>query len=121
MKIGGFLYLYNMKPWESYIEKLKADEDTLILYRKMRKSLQDFNVHEWQLKKGYKIPGAIYTYRAEAIAEKFKLEEKLKNYGLLPSEDVSMFNNYFLNKFKEIDDEYPLQKGEEPDYMDDED
>ena len=121
MKIGGFLYLYNMKPWESYIEKLKADEDILILYRKMRKSLQDFNVHEWQLKKGYKIPGAIYTYRAEAIAEKFKLEEKLKNYGLLPSEDVSMFNDYFLNKFKEIDDEYPLQKGEEPDYMDDED
>ena len=117
----GVLYLYTMKPWESYIEKMNADDETLTLYKKLRKALKDFDVNEWQLEKGHRIPGEIYTYRAEAIAEKYKLEEKLKNYGLLPSEDVSMFNNYFLNKFKEIDDEFPLQKGDKPDYMDDED
>lgn len=117
----GVLYLYTMKPWESYIEKLNADKDVLDLYEKFRKSLQDFNIHEWQLKKGYRIPGTIYTIRGEVINGRYKLEEKLKNYGILPSEEIPMFNNHILNKFREIDDKYPLQKGDEPDYLDDED
>lgn len=117
----GVLYLYTMKPWESYVEKLNADKEILDLYIKLRKTLQDFNIQEWQLEKGYRIPGLIYSIRAEAISEKYKLEEKLKNYGILPSEEVPMFNDYFLNKFKEIDDKYPLQKGDKPDFMDDED
>ena len=110
-----------MRPWESFLEKINADKEVLDLYTQMRKSLQDFNIHEWQLEKGYRIPGLIYSIRAEVINERFKLEEKLKNYGILPIEEIPMFTNYILNKFKKIDDEYPLQKGNEPDFMDDED
>ena len=118
----GFLYLYYMEPWEKLLNHTNMDKEFLDLYINMRKSLQDFGVEEWQLEKGYRIPGTIYQIRAEAISKKMDLIDTLQRYGLIRSEeDLKNLNDYFTAKLMKIDEEYPLQKGDKSDYMDDED
>jgi hypothetical protein len=51
----------------------------------------------------------------------FDLEEQLKKYGLLSKENLDEFKEYIFDKFKMINAEYPLQNGNKPDFMDDED
>ena len=72
-----------MEIWKKYIERTGADKEFLQSYITMRKTLQDFNVEEWQLEKGIRIPGAIYSMRAKTIADMSDLQEQLKKYGLL--------------------------------------
>jgi hypothetical protein len=110
-----------MEVWKKFIERTGSDKDVLESYTTMRKTLQDFNVSEWQLKKGYRIPGAIYNMRETTIRDLFDLEEQLKKYGLLSKENLDEFKEYIFDKFKMINAEYPLQNGNKPDFMDDED
>lgn len=110
-----------MEVWKKYIEHTGADKEFLQSYIEMRKTLQDFNVEEWQLEKGIRIPGAIYSMRAKTIADMSKLQEQLKKYGLLSNDNLDEFKEYLLDKLKMINDEYPLQKGKIPDFMDNED
>lgn len=122
MKIGGFSYLYNMEAWEKFINHTEMDKEVLDLYAKMRKSLQDFGVEEWQLSKGYRIPGEIYKLRGEVISKQLDIIHTLQRYGFIHSnEDLKNLYDYLITKYKQIDEEYPLQKGEKPDYMDEED
>jgi len=110
-----------MEPFVLYLEKTNEGEEIFNSYRKMREALQDFNIAEWQLEKGYRIPGTIYLLRTETLREKNRVEKLLKRYGLLNKfGDEEKFNEYVVKKFYEIDQETPLQKGK-PDYLDDED
>ena len=109
-----------MKPFEKFLERTNEDKELFEKYRMMRETLQTYDIHEWQLEKGYRIPGTVYQNRAETIAEKNRVAEVLKKYGLLTTpEELQEFNNYVVKKFYEIDQETPLQKGK-PDYLDDE-
>jgi hypothetical protein len=111
-----------MEAWEKFINQTNMDKEFLDSYIVMRKSLQDFGVHEWQLQKGYRIPGTIYQIRTETISKKMDLIATLQRYGLIHSEeDFKNLNDYFTAKLMKIDEEYPLQKGDKSDYMDDED
>ena len=111
-----------MRPWEQFIAKTNADKNVLESYIKMRVSLQHFGVEQWQLEKGYRIPGTIYTLRAETISNRMHLVNELSKYGLLSdNNDIVLLGKYLEDKLKKIDEEYPLQKGEKPDYIDDED
>ena len=72
-----------MEPFVLYLEKTNEGEEIFNSYRKMREALQDFNIAEWQLEKGYRIPGTIYLLRTETLREKNRVEKLLKRYGLL--------------------------------------
>lgn len=110
-----------MKPWEKFIKLTNGDKGVLDAYTQMRMSLQDFNIHEWQLEKGYRIPGTIYEMRAITLAEMTKLVADLQKYGILPEEEHDKFKEYILSEYKKIDELYPLQKGDKPDFMYNED
>jgi len=110
-----------MEPFELYLERTNEGKELFDSYRKMREALQDFEIAEWQLEKGYRIPGTIYLLRTETLREKNRVAKVLEKYGLLRKlDDKEKFNQYVVKKFYEIDQETPLQKGK-PDYLDDED
>lgn len=101
--------------------KNNLDKPIIDGYRKMRQSLQDYDIHEWQLEKGYRIPGTIYNLRADNISMMVDLKNRLIKYGMFnENKDSDNFRDYFVEKFKQVDEEIPLQKGK-PSYLDDED
>lgn len=110
-----------MRPFEKFLKKTNEDEELFKSYKLMRKTLQILDVHEWQLEKGYRIPGVVYQQRAETLAEKDRVVDTLKKYGLLnTTDDLKELHNYIVKKFYEIDQEIPLLN-DKPDYLEDED
>jgi hypothetical protein len=110
-----------MKLFEKIMLRHNFDKPIIDGYREMRQALQDYGIHEWQLKKGDRIPGTIYNLRAENISRMVVLKNKLNDYGVFDENiDSDDFREYFIEKFKEIDREIPLQN-EKPDYLPDED
>jgi len=108
-----------MKLWEKYLEMTKKDLVILDEYKKMRKILQDYGTEEWQLPKGVNIPTEAYFLRTEVVEKITKLRSMLEKLGLTNTEEEqSDFTTYLMTKFSEIDKEIPLQKGNEPDNID---
>ena len=108
-----------MKLWEKYLEMTKKDLEIFDEYRKMRKILQDYGTEEWQLSKGIDVPTEAYFVREELLQKLTKLRNILEKLGLTHhEEEKAEFNTYIMTKFSEIDKEIPLQKGNEPDNID---
>jgi len=106
----GVLYLYNMKPFEKFLEHSSFLRELLDNYLELRIHLQEEGYSQEELERVIRPTMTMMRLREEFISKKNALFKQIKDYGFeINQGELTEYIQPLLNKIDEIT---PLKDGD---------